>query len=123
MAYGISPVIPLQRDDDDGFYSLTKTAAANIQQNLKNLVLTAPGERVMIPDFGVGVRNYLFESNQLNTQSKIVEKMNEQVSIFMPFVDIDNVEFFGDDQQILAMQIFYSVPSVSLFNLTLRVTL
>ena len=123
MAYGISPVIPLQRDDDDGFYSLTKTAAANIQQNLKNLVLTAPGERVMIPNFGVGVRNYLFENNQLNTQSKIVEKMNEQVSIFMPFVNIDNVEFFGDDQQILAMQIFYSVPSVSLFNLTLRVTL
>ena len=123
MAYGISPVIPLQRDDDDGFYSLTKTAAANIQQNLKNLVLTAPGERVMIPNFGVGVRNYLFENNQLNTQSKIVEKMNEQVSIFMLFVNIDNVEFFGDDQQILAMQIFYSGPSVSLFNLTLRVTL
>ena len=43
MAFGISPVIPLQKDDVDGFYSLTKTLAKNVQQNLKNLVLTAPG--------------------------------------------------------------------------------
>tara|TARA_Y100000114_G_scaffold104583_1_gene97841 strand:- start:25057 stop:25428 length:372 start_codon:yes stop_codon:yes gene_type:complete len=123
MAFGISPVIPLQRDDTDGFYSLTKTLAQNIQQNFKNLVLTAPGERVMIPDFGVGLRNYLFESNELSTQSEIAEKINEQVNTYMPFINIDDLEFHGDSEQILAVRIFYSVPSVSLSNLTLSIEL
>ena len=50
MSYGYSPVIPLQRNAEDGFYVLTKTIAQNIQQNFKNLLLTSPGERVMIPD-------------------------------------------------------------------------
>jgi len=123
MAFGISPVIPLQRDDTDGFYSLTKTLAQNIQQNFKNLVLTAPGERVMIPDFGVGLRNYLFESNELSTQSEIAEKINEQVNTYMPFINIDDIAFHGDSEQILAVRVFYSVPSVSLSNLTLSIEL
>ena len=63
MAYGFSPVIPLQKNDEDGFYVLTKTLAQNIKQNIKNLMLTSPGERVMISDFGVGLRNFLFQNN------------------------------------------------------------
>ena len=59
MANGISVVVPLQKDNEDGFYSLTKTLAQNIKQNFKNLILTSPGERVMIADFGVGIRNFL----------------------------------------------------------------
>lgn len=123
MAFGISPVIPLQRDDDDGFYSLTKNLAQNVQQNFKNLVLTAPGERVMIPNFGVGLKNYLFENNELDTQATIAEKINEQVVAYMPFIQIDDIQFHGDDQQILAIQIVYSVPSVSLYELKLQVAL
>jgi len=123
MAFGISPVIPLQRDDTDGFYSLTKTLAENVQQNFKNLVLTAPGERVMIPEFGVGLRNYLFENNELGTQAEIAEKINEQTNIYMPFVTIEDIEFYEESDQIMAIQVYYSVPSVSLYELTLRVGL
>ena len=50
MAYGFSAVLPLQRDDEDGFYSLTKTLGDNIKQNVKNIMLTSPGERVMISE-------------------------------------------------------------------------
>lgn len=123
MAFGISPVIPLQKDDVDGFYSLTKTLAKNVQQNLKNLVLTAPGERVMIPDFGVGLRNYLFENNPVYTQSQITEKINEQVARYMPFVSIKNINFIGDDEQILALELLYFIPSADLYDLTLKVSL
>ena len=123
MAFGISPVIPLQRDDIDGFYSLTKTLAKNVQQNFKNLMLTAPGERVMIPDFGVGLRNYLFENNTVLVQSQISDKINEQVKKYMPFVKVENLKFFGDDEQILAVQIFFSVPSADLYELTLKISL
>lgn len=123
MAFGISPVIPLQRDDDDGFYSLTKNLAQNVQQNFKNLVLTAQGERVMVPNFGVGLRNYLFETNEVYTQSKITEKINQQKDKYMPFVNIDKIQFYGDDEQILAIEIVYSVPTADLYDLLLKVEL
>jgi phage baseplate assembly protein W len=33
------------------------------RQKLKNIVLTNPGERVMLPNFGVGIKRYLFSQN------------------------------------------------------------
>ena len=58
---GIGPKLPLQRDDIDGAYTLIDVYAEEIKQNFKNLLLTSPGERMMNPDFGVGLRNFLFE--------------------------------------------------------------
>ena len=84
MANGFSAVIPLQKDNIDGFYSLTKTLADNIKQNFKNLILTVPGERVMISDFGVGIRNFLFENNSSILQNDISVRISEQVATYMP---------------------------------------
>ena len=95
MAYGYSAVLPLQRDDTDGFYVLTKTIPQNIKQNFKNLLLTTPGERVMIPDFGVGLRRFLFENNSFELQDKISERIDNQVSLYMPFVAVNQVQFLG----------------------------
>ena len=52
MPVGISPKLPLAVSAPDG-YRLTKTPAEAVKQNFKNLILTSPGERVMIPEFGV----------------------------------------------------------------------
>ena len=117
MANGISVVVPLQKDNEDGFYSLTKTLAQNIKQNFKNLILTSPGERVMIADFGVGIRNFLFENNSSNLQNDISLKISEQVSTFMPFVKINNVEFIDQKEQLIGIRIFYSVPSQNFFDM------
>ena len=34
----------------------------DIEQNLKLLLLTAPGERVMPPEFGCGIRSMVFDT-------------------------------------------------------------
>ena len=60
--YGVSPKLPLIVDDLDGHYGLTKTVREAVKQNFKNLILTSPGERVMDSNFGVGLRNFLFEN-------------------------------------------------------------
>jgi phage baseplate assembly protein W len=111
MAYGFSAVIPLQKDDEDGFYSLTKTLAQNIKQNVKNILLTTPGERVMLTDFGVGLRNFLFENNTFQLQNTISRAISDQFKIYLPFVRIDNLEFFEENEQLIGIRLFYSVPS------------
>ena len=119
MAFGFSPIIPLQKSEEDGYYALTKTVAANTKQNLKNLLLTSPGERVMIPDFGAGLQNHLF-SNQYDTiEADITYRIEDQVGRYLPFVVINNIDFArkeplysnSEQRQRLNIQLFYSVPT------------
>ena len=68
MSYGFSPSLPLTYNKTDGPYALLKTIRDVGHQNLKMVILTNPGERVMDPLFGVGISRYLFENNTfLNT--------------------------------------------------------
>jgi phage baseplate assembly protein W len=62
MSAGISAKLPLAYTKSDGPYLLTQNLTENTKQNLKNLIFTNPGERVMDPNFGVGFYNLLFEN-------------------------------------------------------------
>ena len=57
---GLSVSLPLTYDNEDGPYRLNKTLKQVVKQNFKNLILTSPGERVMLPTFGAGVRRLSF---------------------------------------------------------------
>jgi len=125
MAYGYSAVLPLQKSPEDGFYALTKTIAQNTKQNLKNLLLTNPGERVMIPDFGVGLRYLLFENTENVLISKVTERIEDQVSTYLPYVLINGIDYLkldpphegGEDRNALGIQIYYSVPQFGFSDL------
>ena len=68
MATGISVKLPLRVTAENGPYGLTKDLASTVKQNFKNLVLTAPGERVMDANFGVGIYAMLFENYNSEVQ-------------------------------------------------------
>ena len=87
-----SPRLPLTIDPSNGFAN-NQTILQVVQQNLKMLLLTSPGERVMDPNFGVGMRRFLFEQNNANTHSQIKAKIRRQVSEYMSFVEIEDVLF------------------------------
>ena len=90
--FGISAKLPIQRDPVHG-YSLTKTYKENIAQNMKNLLLTVPGERMMDPNFGVGLKEYLFEPNVGVVHPEIKHNIKDQVRIYLPFVEIKSINF------------------------------
>jgi len=81
---GLTPKLPLIRSDEDGTYKLIKSYKNLIKQNFRNLILTAPGERMMDPNFGVGIRNYLFENDGDALYSTIRAKIHEQVTRYIP---------------------------------------
>lgn len=93
MAIGLSPALPLAVDQVDGPYRLTKTVVEAISQNLKNLILTNPGERMMDPDFGVGIRQFLFELENVGIQSEISSKISKQVKKYLNAVKILDIRF------------------------------
>lgn len=96
MSRGLSPSLPLLKDPQDG-YKMNKSYTAMINQNLKMLLLTAPGERMMDPLFGVGMRNYLFRANTAVLQSEIRAKITQQVKKYMPFLEIKEIDVKDSD--------------------------
>ena len=89
---GLSPKLPLTIDHADG-HTLTKTHREMVNQNLKMLILTIPGERIMDPRFGVGLKTFLFEHNDSTAQGAISSKIKEQLGIYMPYLELVSLEF------------------------------
>jgi uncharacterized protein len=94
---GISVKLPLSLDSIDGAYRLTKTIKENIKQNFKNLILTSPGERIMDPLFGAGIRELFFEQNDQSSYNIISERIISQTEIYMPFLEIVDIQFSSID--------------------------
>ena len=75
--------------DEDGYYALTKTHHEVIRQNLKNLILTVPGERIMIPDFGVGLKKLLFEQRDPDIYASIcasIYALNNKIQLYLLYM-------------------------------------
>jgi len=117
---GISTSLPLRKDPTYPGFALNITMLDVVKQNFKNLVLTSPGERIMIPEFGVGIRNYLFEVNDEMTYSAIRSKITSQVAKYMPFITIQNIDIrdrglsLGDSSNSAQIVINYQVASIGL---------
>ncbi len=93
---GISPKLPLYIDPVDGI-ALNKTLKQMTRQNLKMIILTSPGERIMYPKFGVGLRRYLFMNNTQRTLSDMSRKIEEQVRTYLPSVRIRSIKFLSEN--------------------------
>ena len=131
---GLSPKLPLSVDKIDG-YALTKNFKQVAQQNLKMVILTAPGERVMDPNFGVGLRSFLFENASDTTFSLMEERIREQTRIYVPYITIESINFLSSENDFsktkspgdslsnyLKLEIKYSIPSMFISStLTLEI--
>ena len=128
MPEGLSPKLPMSLHPADG-YRLTKTYKEMVKQNMRMLILTAPGERMMDPMFGVGLRNFLFEQNHAKTWGTIEGRINSQVKKYMPFVKVLKVDFKPQDDNpayggnVLSIRLTYRIlPLDSVDGLDLYIT-
>ena len=105
----ISLIFPLVQGYD-GFKSFTDAETKEaIQQNLKMLLLTRPGEYVMDSNFGVGLHGYLFELANENTSDTIKTAIRYQISKYMPYVLVENIDINLDDidNNVLKLRLIY----------------
>ena len=84
--------LPLTLDSGDGYTSI-KTLKTLIKQNFKMLILTNPGERVMDPEFGVGIKLFLFENFQSDVYARIDSRIKDQTQKYLPVIEIRSIEF------------------------------
>jgi len=92
----------------EGFFFRTKTVLEQSKANLRNLLLTTPGERIFQPNFGSRLKNIVFEQGQ-DIPNRIEETIRSSVDNFLPYINIINV-FTIQEQNQVNVQVEFSVP-------------
>ena len=93
--------------DEENMFSGTETVIEQIKSNLLNLLLTYPGERVNMPNFGVGLKNLLFEQD-IDLES-LKETIQTQINNFIPNVNLERISLgSSEDKHTLIIRLTYS---------------
>jgi phage baseplate assembly protein W len=87
--------------DSNGIFAVNFTTLTQAKDNLKNLILTKKGERLMQPEFGCDVWKVLFEPlDGILVETSIETSIVEAVSIWLPYLNIDTIVFDYDENDI-----------------------
>lgn len=103
----ISVKAPLRPSRSYG-YQMINSYQELVKQNLLNLLLTNPGERIMIPDFGVGVKRYLFEQNDDSTKQNLLSAIYKQVAKYLSYIRIDKIDYTTNNN-LISLKLYYYV--------------
>tara|TARA_Y100001972_G_C7619735_1_gene310775 strand:- start:136 stop:546 length:411 start_codon:yes stop_codon:yes gene_type:complete len=107
-----TPILPLSRGKNLD-YEYHGTVVDVVKQNLKNILLTNPGERVMDPDFGVGVSRFLFEVKG-TFEDILRDRVYRQISKYAPYVQLEDVEITGEEDNSVFVLLKYSIDGLNL---------
>ena len=71
----------------------------HVRQSILLILQTAPGERVMNPDFGAGLNNLVFEPISSATLALAQHRVKDALTRFEPRIDVLNVDVTVDPQR------------------------
>ena len=87
--------------NSNGVFSTNYTTLTQAKDNLKNLILTKKGERLMNPEFGCDVWLVLFEQMDGATiESRIETSIVDSVDTWLPYLSLTSIVFDYDENDI-----------------------
>ena len=94
--------------DETNLFSGTQTIQEQIKSNLIDVLLTAPGERVNLPTFGVGIKNLLFaQAVDLVQLKETIQSQSDQYIGNIKIIDITSG--LSNDMHIISLNIIYQL--------------
>lgn len=84
---------PLEKDPKRGYFS-KQSGVSLVRNNLRQLLQTVRGERVMLPDYGANLQNYLFEPLDKFTVQNIRDDILHAISKYAPGVSVIKLQVF-----------------------------
>tara|TARA_R100001126_G_C4721207_1_gene99343 strand:- start:30 stop:518 length:489 start_codon:yes stop_codon:yes gene_type:complete len=85
--------LPIRRDDiKAGWFASTTTTIEAVKNNIRNLLNTNQGERLMQPTLGLNLKRMLFE--QINEESilGIQDSILDSFNFWLPFVQVKDIQ-------------------------------
>jgi uncharacterized protein len=92
-------------------------AAEDIRQAILLILQTEPGERVMRPDFGTGLRGLIFQPVNTTTMTLVRHRVEEALVAWEPRIDLTEVTVSADRSQpsTLLVRIDYRIRETNTF--------
>ena len=89
----------------------------DIEQAIQIILLTAQGERLMMPEFGAGARRFVFEPNSPATHYSIAAAVRTALIDWEPRITLERVEVVPDQEHPnrLLIHIDYVVRATNTF--------
>jgi phage baseplate assembly protein W len=85
--------LPIRRaNTKEGFFASTSTTIEAVKNNIRNLIQTHQGERLMQPTLGLNLRNYLFNQITEDTVFKIQNEIMDIFEFWLPFVVVRDIQ-------------------------------
>jgi len=106
---GAGWAFPMRVDSSGGFALVRRER--ELEESMRLILGTAPGERPMRPEFGCGIHDYVFAPADATTAGRIAYDVRAALDRWEPRVDIVDVEvgFDPDQEATLFIDITYSI--------------
>ena len=120
---------PMRLSDTDGLLTMNFSLADQVNDNLRNLILTNWGERLGHYDFGANLRPLTTEFvSQGDFDNKAIERIRQTVGRWMPYIDLEDFSsnvnrVENKNTAILDITITYNIPTLNVKLKKLQVTL
>lgn len=89
----------------------------DISESIRIIIGTAPGERVMRPEFGCGIHSYVFGNMDVSTLTLITGSVKDALTRWEPRITVIDVNAVPDsDSGKLTININYEVRSTNTRN-------
>jgi phage baseplate assembly protein W len=114
--------------NSNGIFAVNYTTLSQAKSNLQNLILTKKGERLQNPNFGCDIHNLLFEQiNEETIGTKIESSILDAVETWLPYLNIEQIVFDYDDNDIdtnkISVDVKFSLKSNTTMTELLSITI
>lgn len=116
---GVGWACPMSCDESSKDIALSRYEK-DVEEAILIILKTAPGERVMHPDFGCGIHEYVFAPNNAQTAGMIRFHVEQALARWEPRIEALSVQVNSDSYrpEVLLIDIGYTVRSTdSRFNI------
>ena len=100
--------LPIQ-NGQQGYFDSSLTTIDQVKTNIKNLLLTIKGERLMHPDFGTEINALLFEQDDGTLIDRMEASIIAAIEKWLPYLSIKKIEI---NNQSDAMNLHKQVYSI-----------
>tara|TARA_R110002051_G_C8719213_1_gene496450 strand:+ start:43 stop:531 length:489 start_codon:yes stop_codon:yes gene_type:complete len=105
-----------QLKDIQGLYNLE-----SVQNSIANAFLTAPGQKILNPEFGIDLRRHLFEQVSPFEEAWIRDDIERSLPGQEPRIQLENVEVIANpDENRYDIFLKINVPSLNAYGITLE---
>ena len=88
--FAVGITLPIQRGND-GYFRQSFRTFDQVRSNLKNLLLTKKGERILHPEFGSGLHDLLFNPATEKFEEDLENTINDAIAQWLPYIVVEDI--------------------------------